>query len=99
MASLHGAACRDKSLADHLSAEHPLPSALGALAPEKVLLQGLKIEDRQKIGNGLGHRFGTLQVAPSIGESAEDVKLDAEGLIADIPYGALDKRDEPAEET
>jgi hypothetical protein len=52
---IDGAAGRNQSLADHLSAEHALPSHLGRASAEQVYLEALEVEDGEKILNGGGH--------------------------------------------
>jgi hypothetical protein len=52
---IDGAAGRNQSLADYLSAEHALPSHLRRASAEQIYLEALEIEDGEKVLNGGGH--------------------------------------------
>jgi hypothetical protein len=54
-AALDGAACRDHGLADHLSAEHPLPARLRAVTAKQVHLDRFEIEDGNQVNHAFGH--------------------------------------------
>ncbi len=50
-----GAARRHHRLSDHLSAEHPLPAGLRAVAAKQVNLERLEIEDGNQVNQPFGH--------------------------------------------
>src|SRR6185436_13916050 len=50
-----GAAGRDHGLPDHLTAEHPLPARLRAVAAEQVYLELFEIEDGNEVDEAFGH--------------------------------------------
>jgi hypothetical protein len=54
-AALHGPACRDQRLADHLTSEHALPAYLRAEAAEKIHLERFDVEDGQELFERAAH--------------------------------------------
>ena len=53
--SFNRAASRHHRLSDHLTAEHPLPARLRAVAAEHVHLDRFEIEDRNEVDQSFGH--------------------------------------------
>src|SRR5437764_4299826 len=53
--AIDGAASRNQRLPDHLAAKDALPAHLRAAAAKQVLLERLKVEDREQGFDGGGH--------------------------------------------
>ena len=50
-----GSVGRHQRLADNLAAEDPLPAHLWAQAPEEIVLECFKVEDRQEFVESAAH--------------------------------------------